>query len=135
MSNEPLRGCPLCRTPVAQADLGLRDYKWVSGLLPGRVAPMDLDCVLEKNGHILILEFKPKDMAMGMGQRITLKAFAKLGADVWVIYGDGPTVERTVLDAGGTERFRQEMDVETLAQDVADWYADASVKGGESAWN
>jgi hypothetical protein len=119
---------------VAQADLGLRDYKWVSGLLPGRVAPMDLDCVLEKNGHILILEFKPKDMAMGMGQRITLKAFAKLGADVWVIYGDGPMVRRTILNAGGVEEYPWDMTVEELAEEVTDWYADASVKGGDSVW-
>lgn len=133
--NDPLRKCPMCATPVAEANLGLRDYRWVTSKLPGRVGPMDVDFVLEKNGHILILEFKPAGMAIGVGQRITLTAFAKMGCDVWVVRGDGPYVTRDILTPVGTERYRATLTVEEMAAEITDWFADASVRGEGSAWN
>ena len=47
---------------------------------------MDLDFVVERAGHILILETKPAGADVPLGQLITLKAFAKLGCDVWVVW-------------------------------------------------
>jgi hypothetical protein len=54
VANDPLRGCPTCGTRVHDLDLGLRDFRWVSSHLPGNVAPMDIDFVLERKGKVLM---------------------------------------------------------------------------------
>jgi len=88
VTNDPLRGCPLCGTRVAAVNLGLRDYTWLGDTLPGRVAPTDLDFVLEKNGCFLVLEFKGDGAPLPQGQRITLKTLVRKGFDVWVVWSD-----------------------------------------------
>ena len=119
MANQPLRGCPTCLTPVAETKLGLRDYRWLSDYLPGKVAPMDFDGVLERNGHFLILEFKPEGVRPRTGQARTLRA-ARKWADVWLVQGDGPVVK---VDFGDGEVFA--MSVESLAVEVRRWFDEA----------
>jgi hypothetical protein len=119
MSNEPLRGCPTCGTKVTDVALGLRDYRWVSDKLPGRVAPMDIDFMLERNGHILIIEFKPAGVEAPTGQARTLRTLRQF-ADVWVVQGDGPIVTVNYGDGG---KFK--VSVEDLADEVALWFEEA----------
>jgi hypothetical protein len=129
MANEPLRGCPTCGTRVSDLKMGLRDYRWVSDALPGRVAPMDLDCVLERRGHFLVQEFKPKGAPLPMGQRLTLKALVRLGMDVWVVWEDDQDSDRVEvgsMDRNGNVPFVESMRKGRLRRRVADWYTDAS---------
>jgi hypothetical protein len=111
--------------------MGLRDYRWVSEALPGRIAPMDLDCVLEKNGHILIQEFKPKGAPLPLGQRLTLKAFVRLGqlagkvVDVWVVWEDGDMVEVGAMDRHGNVPFIETMRKNRLKRRVVEWFEEA----------
>ncbi len=121
MSNEPLRGCPTCRTPVSAVALGPRDYSWVSSKLPGRVAPMDIDFMLERNGKFLIIEFKPDEGRVGIGQGRTLRALRQW-ADVWVMYGDGPLVQMDYGD-GGSATFSSTLD--EVADEVVLWFTEA----------
>jgi hypothetical protein len=118
--NAPLRGCPTCGTPVAEAKLGLRDYRWVTDHLPGRVAPMDVDFLLERRGNFLIIEFKPRGVKPPPGQARSLRTLRNAGADVWLVYGDGPVS----VDFGDGELF--EMSTGALATEVRAWYEDAS---------
>jgi hypothetical protein len=114
---------------VAELKMGLRDYRWVSDALPGRVAPMDLDCVLERRGHFLVQEFKPKGAPLPMGQRLTLKALVRLGMDVWVVWEndtDPDRVEVGAMDRNGNVPFVEDMRKGRLRRRVADWYTDAS---------
>ena len=109
--------------------MGLRDYRWVSDALPGRVAPMDLDCVLERKGHFLVQEFKPKGAPLPMGQRLTLKALVRLGMDVWVVVEDDSDPDRVEvgsMDRNGNVPFVESMRKGRLRRRVADWYTDAS---------
>jgi hypothetical protein len=122
MANEPLRGCPTCGTPVEEVRLGLRDYRWVSDKLPGRVAPMDFDFVLERRGNFLVIEFKPKGMAPPPGQARTLRTLRNAGGDVWLVYGDGPDVQ---VDFGEGELH--DMSVDELAEEVRLWFEEAGV--------
>lgn len=126
--NEPLRGCPLCRTPVADAQLGLRDFRWVADALPGKVAPMDVDAMLEKNGRFLVIELKPKGVPIPLGQRLTLKALVRLGMDVWVVWEtpEGKRVEVGAMDRSGNTPFVEDMTVNRLRRKVVDWYNEAS---------
>ena len=128
MANEPLRGCPTCGTKVADLQMGLRDYRWVSDALPGRVAPMDLDCVLEKNGKFLVQEFKPKGAPLPLGQRLTLKALVRLGMDVWVVWEELGTevVEVGAMDRNGNVPFVETMRRNRLRRRVAEWFTNAS---------
>src|SRR5438128_12545679 len=63
----------------------------------------DIDFVLERNGRVLIQEYKPKGVVVSMGQRLTLKTFVRMGCDVWIVWDgakDG-TYEVGVLDKDG----------------------------------
>jgi len=120
MANAPLRGCPTCGTKVTDVALGLRDYRWVSDKLPGRVAPMDIDFLLERNGQLLILEFKPDDVEPGPGQARTFRTL-KDHADFWLVQGDGPVT----VDFGDGLRNRYRMSAGSLADEVALWFEEA----------
>lgn len=128
MANAPLRKCPTCLTPVDETHLGLRDFRWASDALPGKVAPMDVDFVLERNGRFLVIEFKPIDMRVGMGQLITLKALEAIGMEVWLVRGDGPSVTVECLDDGHWSEPAATT-VDLLAQSVAAWFDEASREG------
>lgn len=123
MANQPLRGCPVCGTKVEDIAIGLRDFRWVAEALPGLEAPMDFDCVLEKNGRFLVLELKPEKVGMPLGQRITLRAAVRLGMDVWVVWQgkDGKHVEVGPMDKYGAVPFVQKMTVAQLRGKVVEW--------------
>jgi len=121
MSNEPLRGCPTCGTPVAAAHLGLRDFTWVSNALPGKVAPMDFDFVLERKGKFLIIEFKPPTARLPVGQARTLRE-ARKWADVWLVrHQDGDGMAMVDFGDGLVP-----LSVGELAAEVALWFEEAS---------
>lgn len=122
--NDPLRGCPVCGTKVEDADLGLRDFRWLDDALPGRVAPTDIDFVLEKNGRVLIQEYKPPGGPVRMGQRLTFKNFIrKMDADVWVVEYDGEKVTAGTMDRDGGVKFKQrKMSVNRLRANTVEWY-------------
>lgn len=124
MANDPLRGCPLCGTRITDVDLGLRDYRWLKDALPGRVAPMDVDFMLERKGSGLVLEYKPPGAGLPMGQRLTLKFLVRLGVDVWIVWHkDGETTcEVGAMDKHGGIPFVEKMTVTKLRRRVTDWY-------------
>lgn len=124
MANDPLRKCPTCLTPVKEAKLGLRDYRWVTDKLPGRVAPMDIDFALEKNGRFLFIEFKPANAGLSVGARILYKTLVRAGHDVWLVFGDGP-VQAGPLDRNGNTYFMTELTIDQLADRVTAWFAAA----------
>ena len=124
--NDPLRRCPTCMTPVAEAALALRDYSsWLGDALPGRVAPMDVDFMLERHGHFLIIEFKPANGHVPKGQLITLKALEKMGAEVWLVRGDGPRVTVEVL-LNGEWMPPFDITVDELAKETRVWFEEMS---------
>ena len=118
---EKLRTCPTCATPVNEADLGLRDYTWINDHLPGKVGLMDIDGVLERKGHVLMLETKPLNGGLPLGQRITLRTFVKMGAWVWVCWGDKDTIHVGPMDTRGEVPFTEEMNVAELITRITDW--------------
>lgn len=127
MTSAPLRGCPMCGTPVADVKLGLRDYRWLADALPGKVAPTDLDFVLERRGRFLVLEFKPAGASLPLGQRLTLKQLVRAGMDVWVVWGeDLDFIQVGAVDKRGDVPFVADMTVNRLKRYVADWFKEVS---------
>ena len=106
--------------------MGLRDYRWVADALPGRVAPMDIDMMLERRGKFLVAEFKPKGAPLPMGQRLTLKALVRLGMDVWVVWEDEDRAEVGAMDRHGNVPFVEDMRQNRLRRRVSDWFREAS---------
>lgn len=125
MANEALRGCPTCGTPVSDVDMGLRDYRWVSEAMPGRLAPMDVDFILERRSNLLAMEFKPEGMALPLGQRLTLKALRRLGIDVWVAWEGDKMVEVGQMDRFGNVGFVERMNRNKLRNQVTAWLKEA----------
>lgn len=126
---EKLRTCPTCATKVKDADLGLRNYEWINRRLPGKEGLMDIDGVLEKRGHILMLETKPLGQkGIPLGQRITLRSFVKLGVHVWVVWGDTDKCVVGRMDERGEVPFTQEMTVDDLVERIVEW-REAADKG------
>lgn len=133
-NEEKLRKCPVCRTPVAETELGLRDYNsWLSDSLPAKVGASDLDCVIEQSrtGRVLILEFKPAGAWLPTGQKILLKRFVKAGMDVWVVWEKpaGPvsltqydTYEVGIMDASGNVIIKGKLDKPGLKEAVQKWW-------------
>jgi len=107
--------------------MGLRDYRWVADALPGRIAPMDLDCVLERHGRFLVMEFKPEGGPLPMGQRLTLKQLVRKGMDVWVVWElPEEWVQVGSMDRNGNVLFIEDMRVNRLRRRVSEWFKGAN---------
>lgn len=123
---EELHHCPTCGGDIK--DLGLRDYRWVSKVLPGRVSPSDLDFVLEQasSGRILVMELKPQGAYLPLGQRRLLKRFVTLGCDVWVVWeaDNGQTVEVGSMDRSGRVPFVERIPTSAFGKRVRTWWDD-----------
>jgi hypothetical protein len=94
---------------------------------------MDLDCMLERNGHFLVQEFKPEGVPLPLGQRLTLKALVRLGMDVWVVWegkDDPQRVEVGAMDRNGNVPFVESMRRNRLKRRVTEWFEEAS-RGNE----
>lgn len=126
MANAPLRACPVCTTKVDEASLGLRDFRWVSEAMPGKEAPMDIDCVVEKSGRVLMMEMKPKGASVPFGQMLTLRTFVRLGVDVWVVWEEpeGTFVTVGEMTRSGAVPFKERMNIAKLKNRVLEWRQD-----------
>jgi hypothetical protein len=124
-----LRGCPVCSTKVAEADLKLRDFSWVNEALPGKVGLMDLDGVLScaATGKTLILEMKPPGAFVSVGAKLTFRELVRKGCDVWVIWGPDSHghVELAHVTKGGNLTSRVNLKLAEAAALVAQWWSEA----------
>ena len=122
-----LRGCPTCGTPVEDADLKMRDFRWVNEALPGKVGGMDIDFVVSqlKTKRVLHLELKPPGAPVSMGARMTFAVYVQLGLDAWAVWGphDDGTVTRMRFNATGQLFDKQTMTQDELAESIASWWA------------
>jgi hypothetical protein len=64
----------------------LRNFEWIDGVAPGAT---DLDLVIEKNGHFLVIEDKPfhDGVSVALGQHIALSALVRLDAFTVILQG------------------------------------------------
>ena len=65
----------------------LPDWGVLAGCFPGRIAPTDLDGIVELRGRVLILEWKRPDGRIPRGQEILLERLAARGLTVFVVWG------------------------------------------------
>lgn len=121
-SQAPLRACPTCTTPVDEAKLGLRDYRWLSGLLPGKVGGSDVDLVLHhRDGRALALEFKPW-RTLPYGQKLMFEWFDSVGVDVYLVVDKDLEKLEVARVRAGTALHWRTMTLEDLQNFVRNWW-------------
>lgn len=116
----------------------LRNYEWLTGVVPGA---MDVDVLVERRGHFLVLEAKPwsNGVNVGFGQHLALEALARLEAfDVYLVgegkddklyllrYDDRPPVRNGTRPVWFPPRRFQRTNKEGLRVLVGEWYKEAS---------
>jgi len=120
-----LRGCPVCGTPVAEAALGLRDYRWVNEALGNKLGLMDIDGVLSQagTGRVLMLELKPRGARISTGARLTFALFVKAGFDCWVLWDqENGRVKLAELNDKGRPINFKDMTIKRAATLVKRWW-------------
>lgn len=135
MRQGALRTCPTCGTPIDETrHIGLRDYRWLDEMLPGRVGAMDVDAAVHhaRAGRMLIFEFKLPGESLSLGVRLTLMHLVRLGADVWVVWGpyDEALYDVGQMDRAGRVRFLQRLPIEALKRSVREWWYDQAEASG-----
>lgn len=83
---------------------GLFDWDFIMPAFAGtKIRPMDLDCVIERMGHVLIFETKECDKTIPIGQAITLTRFWSMGCTIIHLVGKSPdTIEQMRVYAEGS---------------------------------
>lgn len=123
---QKLHVCPVCGG--SKESLGLRDFKWLQDVLPGKVGGSDLDFVLEQSrtGRVLVIEFKPRHTSIPYGQRLLLTRMVNAGFDVWVVWehDDGETVTVGAMTKHGRVPFTQSIHLARFRRLVGEWWTD-----------
>ena len=107
-----------------------RDAAWDWGILDGcfghKIKPSDLDGVVERKGHILIIEAKPKLDKLPLGQQIMLEAFSrKPGITVLIVWGAVDEPEGMWLIENGKHSVPAPTTLAGMRDWVAAWYKEA----------
>lgn len=102
-------------------------WNWgpVADALPDKCGVSDLDGVIERNGRFLVLETKRPGERLSMGQRLMLKAFARLPQfEVFILRGDphiGHTTNIQRMNARG-ELYSTEWCIAQFGTYVRRWF-------------
>lgn len=81
------------RIPAQLRQQGLVRFDFLGDCLPGNAAPSDIDQVIERNGHFLVIECKRPNQSIGRGQQILFEQLLNLGRGrvrVLVVVGTPP---------------------------------------------
>jgi hypothetical protein len=102
------------------------DFAMFNGCFgPGKIRPTDIDGLVERNGHGLVIETKAKTVqSVPVGQMRTLEWFARdLKQTVLVMFGDPNAPERAfALYPGGRRVDIEPANVETVRDFVSRWF-------------
>lgn len=102
---------------------------WDWGILKGcfgetRIAPTDLDGIVERNGYFLVLEAKRPGVTISYGQGCTLEAMRRNGSfTVIIIWGETNKPEKLRLITRHAETDFDPADIDTLRKLVSRWFA------------
>lgn len=100
------------------------DWKILEGCFSGKIAPTDIDGMVEKNGHFLVIETKRPNVEIPLGQLYTFQAMQKLGCfTVIIVWGhkDKPEAMQVLTENGDTSKIKQ-IDLDGLRRYVERWY-------------
>jgi hypothetical protein len=110
------------RDPVKFME-GHWDWKFIDDVLPGRMKVSDIDGIIEKNRHFLVLEGKKPKIEIPLGQKIMLEALWKTGnCTVVYLWGEHSFVEEMeVLYPNGSRSKKKAADIQTVQKFIKWW--------------
>lgn len=107
----------------------LTNWEHVAGALPGKCGVSDIDGIIERNGHFLILEAKMPNEEMSLGQEIMLKRLSSIPRfTVVVVRMDNKTGEVSEYSQikGGVMQGKVLSDTRKFSLKVAEWFKGVS---------
>lgn len=127
-----LRRCPTCGQKVDGRSLRqkVRDYRWLTALLPGNVGACDGDAIIEQHstGRILVIEAKRANEELADGQFKMLQGLLSHGIDVWLVRQlDSRRFDVYTLGPGGFGPGVRLDEPEGLQTMVASWWLRGTV--------
>lgn len=98
-------------------------FDFLGGVLPGTMAPTDIDQALERNGHFLFIECKRPGQKIPRGQEITFDRLVGLSDNVrvMVVFGTPPDEIVSYRWWGGDDHDATVHDVRDLVRRWFDW--------------
>jgi hypothetical protein len=69
---------------------GLFHWDFLKPALSGKITPMDIDCVIEHRGDVLMFETKRPGKKIELGQRLTLTTMWRMGCSIIHLEGKSP---------------------------------------------
>jgi hypothetical protein len=103
---------------------GFWDWGFLDKCFGGKIKVSDLDGIVERRGHFLVLETKKKGVSIPSGQRIMFERMAKTGLiTVIVIWGDKNATEEIQIYYPGCEApTPKKAATNEDVQHVAEWW-------------
>lgn len=103
----------------------LPDWGILKGCFPRGIEPSDVDGIVEIDGSVLMLEWKPAPGALTKGQRIMFEKITGTcpNVRVLVIYGPKNSPTQIQLFQHGRSRFKQQANVDFLRWYCEEWGA------------
>lgn len=93
----------------------------------------DIDGVIERGGHVLIIECKSEGAQIPLGQKLTLRTLHRLGCEVCVVFGSPNDPKYVaILSEGDDELISLTVDNEWFKSYLSDWWDWASKNPKES---
>lgn len=110
------------KSPPAGFD-GVFDWSWTQGCFKDtRITPMDVDAIVERNGHFLVFETKADGVPIPVGQLLTLKALHKLGRfTIFLLWGKPLPAKAEIWKAASKEIYHVE-GIDNLRDCVSKWF-------------
>lgn len=110
------------KSPPAGFD-GVFDWSWTQGCFKDtRITPMDVDAIVERNGHFLVFETKADGVPIPVGQLLTLKALHKLGRfTIFLLWGKPLPAKAEIWKASSKEIYHVE-GIDNLRDCVSRWF-------------
>lgn len=102
---------------------------WDWGILRGcfadtKIEPTDIDGLVERHGHFLLIEAKDTGVNVKTGQRITLEALHKTGLfTILIVWGPTNSPEKIELWTQQTRRTYDPAGLDKLRDIVSRWFA------------
>ena len=112
---------------------GLFDWSWTIGCFGDtKITPMDLDCLIERNGKFLLCETKNPGVRIPRGQMYAFESFYKLNVFT-ILFIEGKTQPEKLmawfqpgLHDGRKEVYHKDISLEYIRYLLESWYVFAN---------
>ena len=109
-------------SPPAGFD-GVFDWSWTQGCFGDtKITPMDIDAIVERNGHFLVFETKADGVPIPVGQLLTMKALHRTGRfTIFLLWGK-PLPKKAEIWKAASKDIYHVVGIDNLRDCVSKWF-------------